>query len=529
MKFKQMLVQVICFVLSAVILLLTVGCKDEKKTAKKKKQVTQQIVIVSDDDELPEDAEDTDSKSEDYDDTNDTGETTDYPNSSHERDLYKSESEERYVEKFSPEYEVKEAAWNGPAGYVIVYSDSRNYATAKNLQSYFKKQNGVTLEIKKDGAPDAAKEILVGDTKRYKTKLTEKQFAVSLNNGKLVFEGGHFAMVEKAADWFMTEKHGSGKVKLLSGTAKDFVSSVSGEYKYVWGDEFDGFGVDDFKWNTERELMAPTALLTVLFGEEAEKEGVIAVEDGRLKLRTIRYFNQLNSEAQYASGQISTTDRMGFMYGYAEIKARVPMFRGTWPSWWMTTAWAEPLWKLTSDPFNGGQPYTYNSVPYRLEFDIFEVFSSKTDIVPNFHKWWDTSNAGKYNIPDGAHTSYPSPINIYQYPEIDTRSNEYHIYGIKWTPTEITVSVDGKNYMTFDLVDGFNVLEDEYNEYLAQPLQMIFTNHIFVEDLQEMDPAGKTIENDTLPVEFFVDYIRIYQRDNEGGIWTEDVDKLAVD
>lgn len=509
MIFKKYFLKTVCIALSVLTLIAAVGCREEKKPAKKKK-IIQQIVVVPNESQSEEPEQE---RREEYteDDNTFKGE---------KRALYKPETEEKYIEKYSPEYSSRDAAWNGPDGYVIIYSDDRNYASAKLLQDFFRKNDGIAPEIKKDNSEITEKEILVGNTNRYRTELNEKKFAVSLKNDKLIFEGGHFAMVEKAVKWFTAEKRQKGSVKLISGEAKDFVSNITGGYKYVWGDEFDGLNLDDNKWIDNEYYMQPTTLLTALSGNEAKEKKVIAVEDGRLKIRTVRYFSELNSEAQYATGQVGTKDKMGFMYGYAEIKARVPMFKGTWPSWWMTTAWAEPLWKKTSDPNNGGKPYTYSGVPYRLEFDIFEVFSSKTDIVPNFHKWWDQSNAGKYVIPESGHTSYPLEISHYRYPEIDTRSNEYHIYSMKWTPKEITVGVDGNDYMTFDLKNGFNELSNEYNEYLAQPMQMIFTNFIYVEDLDAVDTAGKLIENESLPSEFIIDYIRIYQKENEGSIWT---------
>ncbi len=435
------------------------------------------------------------------------------------RPLYVEETVERYQETFEPEFETREADWDGPAGYVIVYSDSTKYAyaSARKLQDYFKDRDGVELAIKKDSDVSASpKEILVGNTNRYASSLAQNGFAVSQKDGRLVFEGGHFAMVEKAVDWFTSLDRKAGKVSLLSGVAEGFVAELDGGYEYVWGDEFDGYGVDANKWMDDKGQMLGTQMLRVLTGEEAEQWGTLRVEDGRLKLSAVRYFNQIASDAQYATSELTSFEGMNYLYGYAEIRARLPMFKGTWPSWWCTTAWCPSLFP---------PEYTYNETPYRLELDIFEVFSSDTDIVPNLHKHWSGyTGDGAYIMPAGLHTAYPSEkIEIYSFPFNERQSYEYHTYGFKWTPEEMTLSVDGEVYMTFDLTAGFDG-ENEYNQFMQQPLAFNFTNYLFVEDLTAMNPAGKLIDPENLPAEFFIDYIRLYQIPGEGGLWTKPVE-----
>ena len=150
--------------------------------------------------------------------------------------MIKAEEEEETVsfdelhkETFKPEFESKNVAWDGPEEYVIVYSTAtdKNGATtnarvlAEKLKTFFSDNDKVNLSVYKDTDPALAgveKMILVGDTAYYKSSLKETEFAVNLVGSKLVFEGGHFAMVEKAVDWFRTISREKGKVATLKGT-----------------------------------------------------------------------------------------------------------------------------------------------------------------------------------------------------------------------------------------------------------------------------------------------------------------------
>ena len=513
MNLKQLFIKIMCVMMSTAILLCTAGCGKEEKT--KKKKIIKKV-IVTEEEQVSDIPSDVNSSDIDGDADIDDNEGAETDTSSVRRELYVAETEE-HTETYEPEYKSTISSWNGPKNYVIIYSDScpYSYNSARNLQNYFLNNAGVKLEIKKDTETiEQDKEILVGNSNRYTSKLEENKFAVTLKGEKLVFEGGHYAMVEKAADWFMTEKYKSGSVTLLSGTAQDFTSAKAGGYKYVWGDEFDGNGLDYYKWDDEIEPGTPPQSVVNLSGKEAVEAGAQNVEDGRLKLRSVRYFTQTNTDAQYGVGRINTTGKFAYLYGYAEIRARVPLRHGAWASWWMRSGWCPPMWEKTSGP--NGNPFTYNEAPYIVEFDIFECFSSES-IIPNIHKWWN--NAVGFDIPT-KHNEYPLERNSYSF-EPATAPYEYHVYGCTWTPEKMAVSIDGKDYMTFDLKNGFNKYgEREYNGYMGQPMNFILACNLFTSDLTAMDPSGKIIRNEDLPLDFFVDYIRVYQRDSDkGGYW----------
>lgn len=537
---KQLFTKIMCIIMSFTIILSITGCA---KPQKKKKVIKKIIVVEEESDDIlnlgesketsgVEESKGTslEEESDNINNPQQESESSNMNNSSSNndtnekdntrRELYQAEEEtEEYIEeKYESEYIKNIVSWDGPAGYTIIYSDMcpYSYNSARNLQAYFLKNFGVNLEIKKDTDSDVnLKEILVGNSNRYTSNLKENQFAVSLDGQKLIFEGGHFVMVEKAVDWFITEEFEIGKVNLLSGTAKDFAATIGGEYKYVWGDEFDGGSLDYYKWDDEFEPSTPPPSIVNLSGEEAVEAGAQAVENGRLKLRTVRYFNQTNVDAQYGVGRVNTTGKFAYLYGYAEIRARVAHQHGAWSSWWMRSGWCPELWLKTSGP--DGKSFTYNEAPYIVEYDIFESFSSSS-IVPNIHKWWNYVSG--FNTTTN-HNEYPLERNKYSFSPA-TAPYEYHTYGCLWTPEKMVMSVDGEEYMSFDLKNGFSELgEYEYNEYMGQPMNFVLTSTVFTPDLTSMDPSGKLVRNEDLPFEYYLDYIRVYQREaDNGGYWS---------
>lgn len=417
-----------------------------------------------------------------------------------------------------PQFTVKYEEFDGVRDYSIVYPQGNKelLVCAKYLRNFFRKTDGLELEVKSDAFPCVGKEILVGDTNRYKTNLSEKEFAVSLQENRLVFEGGHNVMVEKAVKWFMTFDRTVTRIATLKGTAEDFNSSVTinGEkYDYVWGDEFDGNFFDQTKFVQRSHMGKGSGCAYVLTGEN----DTLKVEDGLMKMSAINYTDDSNPEIKYAIPEcLCTDDTMWWLYGYAEIRAKVPMKKGSWPAWWATSYCHSMKGKT-------------KGWKYLVEIDFFEVFSNKTLVQPNIHKWYKNyagtftefiDENGEYMRHNG-YADLKLPTTKYEMPEEENEG--YHTYGFKWTPKEMVMSVDGIEYMKYDLTFNFDNLTD-MEDFVKQPLHMIFDNWIYT-------PGGwcATEKNltspESLPSEFFVEYVRLYQKPDEGYVINSGVDK----
>ena len=351
---------------------------------------------------------------------------------------------------------------------------------------------GVKLKVSDDSVAVSAKEILIGDTNRRKTALKTNMYSVVLADDDLIFEGGHSMMVEEAVKWFVASKYEKGKVNLISGGCKTFTTSAKNGYKYVWGDEFGGTALDMDKW-CFKNRMAGTNMMPAL-----SDSSVVNVNEGLLKMTAVRYYNASRPMAQYATNlTLSSEQSMSFKYGYLEMRGMVPFNRGAWPGYWMVS--------------DGAIGNNNSQADYFAEVDIFEVFSSVNTVTPNIHKWYKDGEWSQYN---GGHID-GKVSSKYVYEDYDNLRYEYHVYGFEWTPEKMTMSVDGKDYMTYDITYNFDGKSDMSGFH--DNLFLLFSNYMYVPDYGGTS-SNTEVNNKDLPFEFFVDYVRLYQKTGEGAL-----------
>ena len=384
--------------------------------------------------------------------------------------------------------------WDGPAGYTIVYpAGDKNAATAaERLSAYWKKTAGAALAVQEDSAAPTEKEILLGRTNREESTrdLPVNRYALRLQGQKLVLDAGHYLGLDKAVYRLSHGAYADGKISTFEETF-DFEDTKLNGYTYVWGDEFDTDVLDASKWGLEAR-MEGTAELQLL----EDNPDVLLVEDSLLKLRAIHYYDPTDPTVEYAaSPSVLTRETMSFQYGYLEMRARVPYLPGAWPSLWM---------------LGGNTLGPEQSSNYHMEVDIFEIFSSSNTATPNIHKWYD----------NGEHSQYQGLADItpYVFAQTSGLKDEFHIYGFEWTPDAMRMYIDGECYMTFDLTENFDGKSDMKGFH--DPAYLILNNHLFTESSTFKPYDGCEIDNVNLPVEYDVDWIRLYQKPSEGTVYT---------
>ena len=436
------------------------------------------------------------------------------------REPYKADDvveETRFVDT-DGDFDYKTEKWDGPEGYVIVISagDSNAKLAAEYLQDYYKRMHKVTLQIVTDGTAAKDKEIIIGNTKRglADTSRKENELKCELKSGKLVFSGGHYVTLEAAVKRF-TRLFPDKNEAFTFSLATDFVSTPTMKeldnkdaYKYIWGDEFeDWYDLDFGRWNFRAGMSgSPSAII-------AYDRDVIDVGDGRLKIHAINFFDPNKPEVLFKMPwSTATNETFNFLYCYAEIRARIPFYKGTWPSWWGGTATAVyPRDKR-----------------WHAEVDVFEIFGNEKTVVPNIHKWYDDYPYEEiYNTGDIRHTTYGNKkdreakyqLKHYVYENFENLSNEYHIYGYEWTPTEMSFYVDGTKYCTMDIVNTWDLEKDM--SMFQDPQYTQFNSHVFVNDAS-YKPNLIYDNMKLLPSEYYIDYIRFYQKnDGKSKIWLD--------
>ena len=147
-----------------------------------------------------------------------------------------------------------------------------------------------------------------------------------------------------------------------------------------------------------------------------------------------------------------------------------------------------------------------------VEVDIYEIFRT-THAYATLHKWY--AKGGSTNTANDYVVNNP---NRYIFEYTPSLTFEYHTYGYEWTPDEIKMSVDGEVFCTFDLNKSFDDNPDQSGFH--DPQYIIFNNHIFHPEISSAC-VSITAAYDSLPAAHYVDYIRLYQKEGVGKVYTE--------
>jgi len=269
-------------------------------------------------------------------------------------------------------------------------------------------------------------------------------------------------IVNNASDgtsWGMTVTN-SGEVST--------VPFPKGYSKMVWNDEFDGTGLpDDTKWTYDQGYVRSSELqyFTKKRIENAYQQGGFlhlvarcdsAVVDGAMRPMT--------------SAEIITQGKASWLYGYVEVRAKVPYLAGigTWPA----------IWMMPSESF-------YGTWPASGEIDIMEHVASDYRYV-HF-----SQHSYKYN------GSTPKTSSSY----CPTVYSEFHTYGFQWTAETMIWYLDG--------VQKFKINNVEHI-WSSWPFNKPF---YLMLNLSMGGWGGKTdytlLKNN--PMDYQVDYVRIFQ------------------
>lgn len=419
-----------------------------------------------------------------------------------ERKLAKKESTTEG--NIKPEYTVKTVDFGSLSGYTVIYPDGSEQLrqAAQKIVEYFSKYE-VKVDIASDATTKKDKEILVGDTERRKSLLAENEYAVTVSEKQLFFESGNFNGVVKAVSWFTSLEYEKEKINTINGKY-EFSSQVErpdGLYTYVWGDEFDGNVLDVSKWDLTSSIGAESSF------KLSRDPKALNVSDGLLKLTALRWFDPDNNQIQaIAPYTIEGKKYMNFQYGYLEMRARIPFGGGAWPSLWLSGACSKDA--VVSNLFNKGDIKPSN---FSAEIDIIEY----TSLSPNLHKWFYDDAQGIEGV-TGIKNKHSS-LGAVEKPvksDLGMDPNQSYVYqtiGFDWTPKDMTVYINGEKFYSYNWkesvqLDGLNDMSD-------------FLNPVFIRLNNHLLPKNITSDFSSLPCEFFIDYVRLYQKPNTGGLW----------
>jgi beta-glucanase (GH16 family) len=271
-------------------------------------------------------------------------------------------------------------------------------------------------------------------------------------------------------------KHTAIFVALLLGwalIAAPAVAQTRVGWSLVWADEFtqaDGTSPDPSKWAFDtgatgwgnRELQYYTS-----------RTDNVRVEQGQLVIEAKRE-SHLGSD--YTSGRLKTLGKRTWTFGRIEARIKIPRTQGIWPAFWMLGANIETArW------------------PTCGEIDIMENIGREPGIVHG------TLHGPGYS--GGSGIGGPSTL-----PGGGAFADDFHVYAVEWTPTQITWFVDDRRYFSVtpsSLPAGAKWVFD-------QP-QFILLN-VAVGGNWPGYPDAATV----LPQRMIVDYVRVYAPASSG-------------
>ena len=230
----------------------------------------------------------------------------------------------------------------------------------------------------------------------------------------------------------------------------------------VWSDEFDGNGLPDpSRWDYEAGFIRnkEQQYYTRSRAENARAENGVLVIEAR---------KESHEGAQYTSA--SLTSRANWTYARIEVRAKLPKGRGTWPA----------IWTLGRNIRDVGWPACG-------EIDIMEhVGFDPGRVHANVH-------TRAYNHVQGTNKG-----NAVTVPGAD---DGFHVYEALWTPQQISMSVDGQRYFTFERESGgAAVWPFDEPQYLILNLAIGGTWG-----------GRQGIDESAFPARFLIDYVRVYR------------------
>lgn len=433
--------------------------------------------------------------------------------------------------------EVQKDFINNLKDYKIIYAKGDNAAMAEKIRVYIFKKFNLSLQKCVDTETEASqREIIIGNTNRSTTPLADNQFKLSFVGKKLYFEGNNVSAVEAAINNLAKKFTGGSTIPTFSGELAEYKRplTVDGKtFNYVWGDEFEDSSVDFLKsktWNITH-MMGYYSDFDIVPANDVDE--FTYAKNGKLVLTAGEYdFTPyigtknptgmtITNKMKYGNGGVLTTSqRMVYRRGYAEIYASVPTNNGSWPAWWTRSTGGNLI--RYADGTTDKNPI------YTLEVDIFECYDKSGDrIIPNLHKWYkNTVNTHSWEVHGydgivvtsksalarfiGGNEEYQFSTAVSSIPVDRTyvvnSTEDWHKYGFLWTEEKMTFLVDDYPYYTIDLTtdfDGFNDGRYGYNQYMY----FLFDNHIYTPNSGDSRCYSPALPD---PV-FEVDYIRLYQ------------------
>ncbi len=258
-------------------------------------------------------------------------------------------------------------------------------------------------------------------------------------------------------------------------------------YRLVWSDEFDTDGrPDPRKWGYEEGFERNHEAQFYQRDNAVCRGGVLTIEARREKRINTEYdpegtrWDQKPLYAHYTSSSVNTRGRFAFLYGRMEVRAKIPVSRGAWPAIWL-------LGTRLSWPQNG-------------EIDVMEYYHING--VP--HILANTAWGGRKQ---GEAVWNDRKIPFSHFTGDDPGwADRFHVWRMDWDEQAIRIYLDGEllNETPLDGTVNAGGRGEGINPFHSE--QFILLNLALGGD------NGGPIDDNALPIQYQIDYVRVYQK-----------------
>jgi beta-glucanase (GH16 family) len=244
---------------------------------------------------------------------------------------------------------------------------------------------------------------------------------------------------------------------------------VQGDWTMTFADDFNGDTIDRERWNIYTENYWDKR-------SHFSKDNVL-VGDGVVRLRMERKRGHENDdperkETDYTVGYLDTYGMWAQRYGYFEARMKLPTAPGLWPAFWMMP---------DRGPDSGPQWKRASTSDGAMEFDIMEHLTRWGPYRYNIAMHWDGYQKDHKSI--GTSGAYVQPD-----------KDGFITCGLLWTPGSAIYYCNGEVVAEWK--------NDRISSVQCYPILYMVTGG------WDNDP----VDDETLPADFVIDYIRIWQR-----------------
>lgn len=237
-------------------------------------------------------------------------------------------------------------------------------------------------------------------------------------------------------------------------------------YALVWADEFNEDGLPNpDKWYLETEAPENGGWYNGEKQHYTDRIDNAVVSNGTLKIIAKKEIYTHNGSTQeFTSARFNS--KLNFTYGKVAVRAKLPRMQGTWPA----------IWALGTNLPEVGWPTCG-------EIDIMEqLFEDHLMVQSAVHV------GGRYG-------DHPALSQI----QVSDVTENFHVYGMVWTPEKIDFTVDDVVFFTYEPQDRSNDFWPFYED------QFLLLNVAVGGSL------GGAIDPNFTQDQMEVDYVRVYQ------------------